>query len=257
MSPTRNIAQLILIFIGLVAFLVALPAQSQSSNRKSGDYYTSDLLDFSLVIGPVEDAREPASDSIVNRMVDLNTEDIQREFAEGIAEIHRSAAISRVAGSGGLDRAMAAARERQADLLIIPRLDKLVIDQVGKNGLDPVAKVFDVALFPITLIEAAIYRGERAGLGSQYLPMYDMMVTMKMKLDFYRVADGQRLAGLVFDRALDAKVNKDNLEGARFESMDDWIKVGQEKGLFLVREFGRQVAKEQIVEFNQQIGRYR
>lgn len=247
MYPARSSWRLALILL----LMGACQYQSMvfaSGERNGGDYYTSDLINARIVIGPVAEARASAPDSLINRRVALSTEDIQRNLAEGITEIHRAATVSRVGGKGGLEKSLRLAQEKGADLLILPRIEELTIDQMGKNGLDPVAKFVDVVLFPVTLTEAVIYRGERAGLGSQYLPLNNMVITMRLSMDFYRVSDGKQISRQTINRTLDVKVNNDNLEGARFESTDDWLQVGRDQGTFLVREVGREVAKDLVPE---------
>jgi hypothetical protein len=244
MIATRYSGRFSLFFL---VFGLCLDLSSASAGgRKSGDYYTSDLVNAHIAIGPVAEGRINAPDTIANRKVALSIEDIQRDFAEGLLDIHRAATITRISGKGGVEGALDAARHKRADLLIMPRIEELVIDEAGRNGLDSVAKIVDVVLFPITIAEAVIYRGERAGVGAQYMPVHDMRVTMKMTLDYYRVSDGAPLGRQDVPRVLDAKVNKDNLEGARYESTDDWIQVGRDQGAFLIKETGREIAKEMI-----------
>jgi hypothetical protein len=238
---------------GFLAFAMVLLLQFQSSEtwgqgRKSGDLVTSDLINNRIVIGPVEDARYTAPDTIENRKVALSAEDIQQELSEGVAEIHRGAVVSRISGKPGLDRALFAAREQGADLLIIPRIEQLLVDQMGRNGLDPVAKMCDVLLFPVTLAEVVIYRGDRAGLGSQYLPLYNMMITLRINMDYYRVSDSKMILRQNYTRVCDSKVNRDNLDGSRFDITDDWHDFGQKQGRFLVREFGKEIAQYEIID---------
>lgn len=255
MSPTQKSFQTVRILLS-AAFLVIPFLCAAEGKRRGGDPYTSDLISARIAVGPVIDHRKAAPGEIVNRRVALNPEDIQRELAEGIAEIHRGASLTRVGGRG-VERALQLAREKGAELLLMPTLSQFTVDSAGKNGLDPVAKIVDVALFPVTLAEAAIYRGERAGLGAQYIPLHDLLITMKMTIDYYRVSDGARLLHQPGARVLDAKVNKDNIEGARFEASDDWIDIGKKQGAFLVREYGREIARYEIAEILGQGGESR
>ena len=223
--------------------------------RQGGDYYTSDLINAKIAIGPVAEARSYSRGSLANRKVALPTEDIQEEFAEGLAEIHRSATIQRLGGKGGADMALAAARQKGSDLLIVPRIEQLTIDNMGRNGLEPVAQIVDALLFPISLAVGIFTGGEKAGLGHQYVPIEDVMISMKMTLDFYRVSDGTRLARRTYPTFVDVKTNKDRLEGVKLDPTDDMREVGQEYGKFAVREFGRRIAKEEVVEMNVQVSR--
>lgn len=255
MSPTLMSFPTVRIVISAALLLIPFLCAAEGK-RRGGDYYTSDLISARIAVGTVVDARKVSPDEIVNRRVALTPEDIQRELAEGISEIHRGASLTRVGGRG-VDRALQLAREKGAQLLLIPTIEQFTIDPAGKNGLDPVAKIVDVVLFPVTLAEAAIYRGERAGLGAQYIPLHDLLITMKMTIDYHRVSDGARLLHQDAARTLDAKVNKDNIEGARFEAFDDWIDVGKKQGAFLVREYGREIARYEIAEILGQGGESR
>jgi len=247
MRPNSKVLRPFQIFLAAVILLALQPA-AYCDTREDGDFYTSDLVDTRIVVGPVKDVRSNGPDTISNRLVSLSPETIQKEFAEGLAEIHRGASITRISGKADVHRSLFAAREQGADILVMPRIEKLLIDDMGRNGLEPVAKLVDVVLFPVTLAEAAIYRGERAGLGSHYLPMYDMMVTMKVTMEYYRVSDGRLLVRHKYTRACDTKTNKDNLEGSKYDPTDDWKTVGRDQAKFLIRSFGREVATYEIAD---------
>jgi hypothetical protein len=238
---------------GPAALCVVLAGCIHYQIRSGGDYYTSDLVNAKITVGPVAEARSYSRDCLVNRKIALPTEEIQREFAEGLAEIHRSATIARLAGKGGADRALVAARQKGSDLLIVPRIERLTIDNMGRNGLEPVAQITDALLFPISLAVALFTGGEKAGLGHQYVPIEDVMVSMRMTLEFYRVSDGMRLARRTYPTFVDVKTNKDRLEGAKLDPTDDMRDEGQKYGKFTVREFGRRIAKQEVVEFSTKV----
>ncbi|MCA9411567.1 MAG: hypothetical protein KC917_11785 [Candidatus Omnitrophica bacterium] len=221
--------------------------------RDSGDFVTSDLIDSRIAVGPVVDAREESPEGLANRRVALKPDDVQIELAEGVSEVHRAAQISRIGGEGHVSQSLKAARQVGAGILIMPTLDQLLIDEMGTNGLDPVAQIVDVALFPITLGTAVVTQGERGGVGHQYIPIYNVQVNMKMNVDFYRVSDGQKLMSRSYERTAYVKTNKDNIEGSRFNPTDDLVDLGREQGRFLVREFGKEIAKYEINDLSEQV----
>ncbi len=221
--------------------------------RDDGDFVTSDLIDSRIAVGPVTDSRAQGPEGLANRRVSLQSDDIQIELAEGVSEVHRAAQISRIGGQGHLSQSLKAANQVGAGVLIMPTLDQLLIDDMGRNGLDPVADIVDVALFPITLGAAIATQGERGGVGHQYIPIYNIQVNMKMTVDFYRVSDGQKLMSRTYDRTAYVKTNKDNIEGSRFNPTDDLVDLGREQARFLVREFGKEIAKYEIKDLSEQL----
>jgi hypothetical protein len=230
----------------LTCSLESFAWESPFNFRKGGDHYTSDLIEAHIAIGPVAEARVEDRNELDNRQIALSTEEIQREFAEGITEIHRAATITRIGNRGGSSKALEAAREQGADILMMPRIEQLTIDRMGRNGLEPLAMATDVVLFPVTLGVALFSQGERAGLGYQYIPINNIMVSLRMNLDFYRVSDGKRLARRTYPTYVDVKVNKDNADGARLDSTDDLRNVGRDQGRYAIRQLGRRIAKEEI-----------
>jgi len=221
--------------------------------RDSGDFVTSDLVDSRIAVGPVVDARTESPEGLANRRVALKADDIQIELAEGVSEVHRAAQISRIGGQGHLSQSLKAARQVGAGVLIMPTVEQLLIDDMGRNGLDPVADIVDVALFPITLGTAVVTQGERGGVGHQYIPIYNIQVNMKVGVDFYRVSDGKKLMSRTYERTAYVKTNKDNIEGSRFNPTDDLVDLGREQGRFLVREFGKEIAKYEINDLSEQV----
>ena len=232
----------------LVAVVLMAGCGAFIQDRPDGDYYTSDLVSSRIAVGPVAEARVHGRDGLGNRRIALAPEEIQKEFAEGLSDIHRAASIQRVTGTGGPDRALAAARSGGSDILVIPRIEQLSIDEMGRNGLEPMAAITDVLLFPITIGSAIITRGERGGLGYQYVPIHDVMVSLQMSVDYYRVSDGTRLLRRTYPVFVDIKSNKDNIEGARLDPTDDLRNLGMTQGRFTVRELARRIAKEEIPE---------
>lgn len=241
-----------ILLISVCASLV-LVGCTTSRPRRGGDYYTSDLINARVAIGPVGEARAVSPDVLGNRRIALTTEDIQTELSNGVSEIHRAASVVRIGGKGGADYSLQLARKQGAELVLVPRIEKLVLDDMGRNGFEPVAKGIDILLFPITLITAAVTQGKRGGWASDYLPIYEMMVTMKMSVDYYRVSDGQLLVRRTYPFYSHCKANRDNLEGARLDPTDDWRAFGREQGRFTVRSFGQEIAKFDIPEVMEKV----
>jgi len=243
------------VFLALLTAALFVTGCGAIRTRKGGDFYTSDLINARIAVGPVAEARESSRDSLFNRRIALTTEDLQREFAEGLSEIHRAASVQRIGGKGGPEKGLSAARRGGAEILIMPRVEQLTIDNMGRNGVEPVAVFTDVLLFPISLATAALTRGNKAGLAYEYMPIYNVMVTMKMTLDYYRVSDGTLLLRRPYLKFIHCKTNKDNIEGAKLDPTDDLRAVGREYGRFAVRELGRGVAKEEITELSNKVSR--
>lgn len=242
MRPTRtNLRPILVLMAGGLLVGCAAPLL-----RDSGDFVTSNLIDSRIAVGPVIDSRTEGPEGLENRRVALKADDVQIELAEGISEVHRGAQISRIGGEGRVQQSLRAAQQVGAGILIMPTLNHLLIDEMGRNGLEPVASVVDVALFPITLGAAIATQGERGGVGHQYIPIYNIQVHMKMTVDFYRVSDGQKLMSRTYDRTSYVKTNKDNIEGSRFNPTDDLVDLGREQSRFLVREFGKEIAKYEV-----------
>ncbi len=250
MRPTQMKLRSIAVFILCAGVLAGCAAPLL---RDSGDFVTSDLVDSRIAVGPVVDARAESPEGLANRRVALKSDDIQIELAEGVSEVHRAAQISRIGGKGQLSQSLKAARQVGAGVLIMPTLNQLLIDDMGRNGLDPVADIVDVVLFPITLGTAVVTQGERGGVGHQYIPIHNIQVNMKLGVDFYRVSDGEKLMSRIYDRTAYVKTNKDNIEGSRFNPTDDLVDVGREQGRFLVREFGKEIAKYEINDLSEQV----
>lgn len=249
MTPgDRSLRKFIGMGLGIFTLAVLAGCGGLIQNRPEGDFYTSDLVSSRIAVGPVAEARTHGRDGLGNRRVALSPDEIQKEFAEGLSDIHRAAAIQRVTGTGGPDRALAAARSGGSDILVIPRIEQLSIDEMGRNGLEPMAALSDVLLFPVTIGSAIITRGERGGLGYQYVPIHDVMVSLQMSVDYYRVSDGALLLRRTYPVYVDIKANKDNIEGARLDPTDDLRDLGMTQGRFTVRELARRIAKDEIPE---------
>ena len=232
-------------FVALLAFLEGCAHLRTDANR---DLTLSDLISRRIAVGPVQEARTTGRETLRNRLVALSTDDIQREIAAGVSDIHRGSKILRVTGRPDFDRVLAAAHGAGGELLMMPRIEQLVIDDLGRNGVEAVAGVVDTALFPITIGEALVTGGERGGLGHRYLPIQDVMVSMTLTVDFHRVSDGRHLGRRLFRRVCTSMTNKSHIDGSRFDPGDDWIELGREQARFLIREFGRDTAKHEVID---------
>ena len=70
-----------LVFLALLTAVLLEAGCGAFRTRKGGDFYTSDLINARIAVGPVAEARESSRDGLYNRRIALTAGDSRRYFS--------------------------------------------------------------------------------------------------------------------------------------------------------------------------------